>query len=107
MNSIAFIDTEIDPKSGKILDIDSVKGDGSIFHKSSVAPNSKQHRRIERKFSMSGFPTYCQSIAKAFAESEFEKYPNSPGTGAKCFRRENRIFPGLLRHPACVVYFSP
>jgi len=37
MNSIAFIDTEIEPKSGKILDIGSIKGDGSIFHKSSVA----------------------------------------------------------------------
>ena len=37
MNSIAFIDTEIEPKSGRILDIGSVKGDGSIFHKSSVA----------------------------------------------------------------------
>lgn len=37
MNSIAFIDTEIDPKSRKILDIGSVKGDGSSFHKASVA----------------------------------------------------------------------
>ncbi len=37
MNSIAFIDTEIDPNSLKILDIGSVKGDGSFFHKSSVS----------------------------------------------------------------------
>lgn len=37
MNSIAFIDTEIEPKSRKILDIGSVKGDGSSFHKGSVA----------------------------------------------------------------------
>ena len=37
MNSIAFIDTEIEPKSRKILDIGSVKGDGSTFHKTSVA----------------------------------------------------------------------
>lgn len=37
MNSIAFIDTEIEPKSLKILDIGSVKGDGSSFHKTSVA----------------------------------------------------------------------
>lgn len=37
MKSIAFIDTEIEPKSRKILDIGSVKGDGSLFHKSSVA----------------------------------------------------------------------
>lgn len=36
MNSIAFIDTEIEPKSGKILDIGSVKNNGSFFHKSSV-----------------------------------------------------------------------
>jgi ATP-dependent DNA helicase RecQ len=36
MYSIAFIDTEIEPKSRKILDIGSVKGDGSHFHKSSV-----------------------------------------------------------------------
>lgn len=36
MNSIAFVDTEIEPKSGKILDIGSVKGDGSSFHKTSV-----------------------------------------------------------------------
>lgn len=37
MNSIAFVDTEIEPKSRKILDIGSVKGDGSTFHKTSVA----------------------------------------------------------------------
>jgi len=36
MNSIAFVDTEIEPKSRKILDIGSVKGDGSSFHKNSV-----------------------------------------------------------------------
>ena len=36
MNSIAFIDTEIEPKSRKILDIGSVKGDGSSFHRNSV-----------------------------------------------------------------------
>lgn len=36
MNSIAFIDTEIEPKSKKILDIGSVKGDGSYFHKTSL-----------------------------------------------------------------------
>ncbi|MCB0737732.1 MAG: RecQ family ATP-dependent DNA helicase, partial [Bacteroidetes bacterium] len=36
MNSIAFIDTEIEPKSRKILDIGSVKGDGNSFHKTSV-----------------------------------------------------------------------
>jgi ATP-dependent DNA helicase RecQ len=36
MNSIAFIDTEIEPKSQKILDIGSVKDDGSSFHKASV-----------------------------------------------------------------------
>ncbi|HMQ50119.1 MAG TPA: RecQ family ATP-dependent DNA helicase [Saprospiraceae bacterium] len=37
MNSIAFIDTEIEPRSRKILDIGCVKGDGSSFHKPSVA----------------------------------------------------------------------
>lgn len=36
MRSIAFIDTEIEPKSRKILDIGSVKGDGSSFHSTSV-----------------------------------------------------------------------
>lgn len=36
MKSIAFIDTEIEPKSHKILDIGSVKEDGSSFHKTSV-----------------------------------------------------------------------
>jgi ATP-dependent DNA helicase RecQ len=37
MRSIAFIDTEIQPKSRKILDIGSVKEDGSSFHSNSVA----------------------------------------------------------------------
>ncbi len=37
MNTIAFIDTEIEPKSGKVLDIGSVRDNGSIFHKPSVA----------------------------------------------------------------------
>lgn len=36
MNSIAFIDIEIEPKSRMILDIGSVKGDGSSFHKTSL-----------------------------------------------------------------------
>ena len=33
---ITFIDTEIDPKSKKVLDIGAVKSDGSIFHQPSV-----------------------------------------------------------------------
>ena len=37
MNSIAFIDTEIEPKSRKILDIGGVKGDGNSFHSNSLA----------------------------------------------------------------------
>src|SRR5690606_17007836 len=37
MKSIAFIDTEIDPKSRKILDIGSIKGDGSSFHQNSMS----------------------------------------------------------------------
>jgi len=37
MKPIAFIDTEIEVQSGKILDIGSVKGDGSSFHANSVA----------------------------------------------------------------------
>ena len=41
LNSIAFIDTEIEPKSRKILDIGSVRSDGSIFHKNSLAEFSR------------------------------------------------------------------
>ena len=37
MRSIAFIDTEIEPNSRRILDIGSIKGDGSSFHSTSVA----------------------------------------------------------------------
>ena len=36
MNSITFVDTEIQPNTGKILDIGSVKDNGSSFHKNSV-----------------------------------------------------------------------
>jgi ATP-dependent DNA helicase RecQ len=36
LNSIAFIDTEIDPLNGKILDIGSIRGDGGIFHNASL-----------------------------------------------------------------------
>jgi ATP-dependent DNA helicase RecQ len=36
LNSIAFIDTEIDPNTGKILDIGCIKDNGSQFHKSSI-----------------------------------------------------------------------
>ncbi|HMQ07412.1 MAG TPA: RecQ family ATP-dependent DNA helicase [Saprospiraceae bacterium] len=36
MNSIAFIDTEIDRKSKTILDIGSIKSDGSQFRKTSI-----------------------------------------------------------------------
>lgn len=41
MNSIAFIDTEIEPKSRKILDIGSVKGDGSAYHHNSLTEFSQ------------------------------------------------------------------
>ena len=37
MNNLAFLDTEIDPKSGRILDIGCLKGDGSQFHRNSIA----------------------------------------------------------------------
>lgn len=37
MKSIAFIDSEIEPKSRKILDIGGIRGDGSKFHNTSVA----------------------------------------------------------------------
>ena len=36
-NSIAFIDTEVDPKTGKILDIGSIKGNGSTFRNHSLS----------------------------------------------------------------------
>ena len=36
MNAIAFIDTEIEPRSGKIVDIGCIRDNGSIFHKASV-----------------------------------------------------------------------
>ena len=36
MSSVAFIDTEIDPRSRKILDIGSIKDNGSSFHSGSV-----------------------------------------------------------------------
>lgn len=35
--SIAFVDTEIEPKSGKILDIGSINGDGNSFHSNSIS----------------------------------------------------------------------
>ena len=37
MKSITFIDTEIEPNSGRILDIGCVKWDGSSFHSSLIA----------------------------------------------------------------------
>jgi len=37
MYSIAFVDTEIEPKSGKILDIGSIRDNGSSFHSNAIA----------------------------------------------------------------------
>ena len=37
MDSIAFIDTEIEPKSRQILDMGGIKGDGCPFHSKSLA----------------------------------------------------------------------
>ena len=37
MNSIVFIDTEIEPNSGRILDLGCIKGNGALFHSASVA----------------------------------------------------------------------
>lgn len=36
MSSIVFFDTEIEPKSGKVLDIGGIKGNGTPFHSASV-----------------------------------------------------------------------
>lgn len=36
MYPIAFVDTEVDPKSLRILDIGSIRGDGGTFHKADV-----------------------------------------------------------------------
>ncbi|MCC7533921.1 MAG: RecQ family ATP-dependent DNA helicase [Bacteroidia bacterium] len=36
MNKIAYIDIEVNPANNKILDIGSIKNDGSTFHKTSV-----------------------------------------------------------------------
>lgn len=41
MNSIAFIDTEVDPTSNKILDIGGLKSDGGRFHKASIIEFTK------------------------------------------------------------------
>ncbi len=37
MNPIAFVDTEIEPKSQRILDIGGIKDNGSSFHSNSIA----------------------------------------------------------------------
>ena len=37
LKPIAFIDTEIDPKTQKILDIGSIKNDDSFFHSPSIS----------------------------------------------------------------------
>ena len=37
MDSIAFIDTEIEPQSGKIRDIGCVKSEGNSFHSNSIS----------------------------------------------------------------------
>ena len=36
MDSIAFVDSEIDPRNNKILDLGAVKTDGSVLHSGSV-----------------------------------------------------------------------
>lgn len=36
MKTIAFIDTEVEPKSGKILDIGSIRDNGARFHQTSL-----------------------------------------------------------------------
>ncbi len=36
MNSIVFIDTEIEPNNGKVLDIGAIKGNGDPFHSNSI-----------------------------------------------------------------------
>ena len=36
MNTITFIDTEIDPKNGSIRDLGAINEDGGIFHESSI-----------------------------------------------------------------------
>ncbi len=41
MDPIAFFDTEIEPDSGKVLDVGCVKGNGSLFHSNSIVDFTK------------------------------------------------------------------
>ena len=41
MAQIVFFDTEIQPESGKILDIGAIRGDGMQFHSHSVSSFSE------------------------------------------------------------------
>ncbi|MCC5936242.1 MAG: RecQ family ATP-dependent DNA helicase [Lunatimonas sp.] len=41
MDAIAFVDTEIEPKSGRILDIGAIRGNGVSFHSNATASFSR------------------------------------------------------------------
>lgn len=47
MNTIAFIDTEIDPRNHRVLDLGSIKCDGNSFHKSSTTDFTEFLRGID------------------------------------------------------------
>lgn len=70
MNSIAFVDTEIEPKSRRILDIGSVKDDGSYL----LRGCSKYGQRLLRETIVSvGVLYYAQAI--------YWRFSNGPETG--------------------------
>jgi ATP-dependent DNA helicase RecQ len=69
MTSIAFIDTEIEPNSRKILDIGSVKNNGSSFHQTSVVEFVKFLKGTEYVCGHNIFNHDVKYIGKALNEA--------------------------------------
>ncbi|WP_202390699.1 hypothetical protein [Flavobacterium sp. Sd200] len=67
--SITFIDTEIEPNKGKILDIGAIKADGNHFHKPSLADFTQFLRGSEYVCGHNILNHDIKYIGKAFDDS--------------------------------------
>jgi len=74
VNSIAFIDIEVEPKGGKILDIGSVRNNGSSFRKASVPEFIRFLSGVEYICGHNIFNHDLKYIGKALTDAGISSY---------------------------------
>lgn len=81
MEKILFFDTEIQPESGKLLDIGAVRTDGMQLHTASAAALSDFQRDILSSADTTSSPMTC---ALSTTPSPTSIWPSTPSACRRC-----------------------